>query len=147
MCRAYLASLLEYLQGFHQRTQPLQSLARQLARLEEEFDAQWEADTVPGWSASEQQAATANGAATAAGALDVDAFDSVKELEQLGAPGLRCGFADSVSKAEHCTRRLAMCTTCGQRFAIAAGNGPRLKMLPVPNIDLVGCAGVQARRD
>ena len=83
MCRAYLASLLDYLQSFHQRTQPLQSLAKQLARLEEEFDAQWEAGTVPGWSDSEPSA-TANGAATVAGALDVDAFDIVEELEQLG---------------------------------------------------------------
>ncbi len=52
--RKYLTDLLEYLRGFHQRTQPLQSLAKQLARLEQEFDAQWEAGTVPGWSAGEQ---------------------------------------------------------------------------------------------
>ena len=114
VCRAYLASVLEYLQGFHQRTQPLQSLAKQLARLEEEFDAQWEAGTVPGWSDSDQQAATANGAATAAGALDVDAFDSVEELEQLGAPGLCRGYADSESNAEHGpqARLFEICATC-----------------------------------
>ena len=41
---------------------------------------------MPGWSDAEQQAVTANGAATAAaGALDVEAFDSVEELEQPGA--------------------------------------------------------------
>ena len=55
MCRRkYLTALLDYLRGFHQRTQPLQSLAKQLARLEQEFDAQWDDGTVPGWTAVEQ---------------------------------------------------------------------------------------------
>ena len=52
--RKYLTDLLDYLRGFHRRTQPLQSLTKQLARLEQEFDAQWEAGTVPGWMAGEQ---------------------------------------------------------------------------------------------
>ena len=102
-CRAYLASLLDYLQGFHQRTQPLKSLVKQLDRLEDEFDAQWEAGTVPGWSDSEQ-AAAANGATTAAGALDVDAFDSVEELEQLGAlefARLACSLQKLSVHADH----------------------------------------------
>jgi len=150
-CRAYLASLLEYLQGFHQRTQPLQSLAKQLARLEEEFDAQWEADTVPGWSAGEQQAATANGAATAAGALDVDAFDSVEELEQLGAQGSRRGFVASESNAERCTPLwgysiYATCVQClGSLLAIAQHQ--EITCCEPRPCGLCGCAGAERLKE
>ena len=85
--REYLEALLQYLQSFHARTQPLQSISKQLGKLEAEFAAEWKAGTVPGWAeAGEAGAAGEGGQTISGGAIDVEAFDSVEELEQLGAP-------------------------------------------------------------
>jgi len=102
--KQYISNLLAYLESFHQRSQPLAQLERQNRRLEEEFSAQWAAGEVFGW---EDKGIGGNGDAgaagendKAAGALDLDAFDSVDELELLGADrlkaallslGLKCG--------------------------------------------------------
>ncbi|KAL4539701.1 hypothetical protein Ndes2437B_g01942 [Nannochloris sp. 'desiccata'] len=104
--KQYISNLLAYLESFLQRSQPLAQLERQNRRLEEEFSAQWVAGEVYGWEdkgiggASADGDAVAAAAAKAAGTLDLDAFDSVDELELLGADrlkaallalGLKCG--------------------------------------------------------
>ena len=82
MCRReYLRSLRDYLLGFLQRTQPLQDSAAQVAKADEQFEADWAAGAVPGWADAGKGGPPAT---AAAGALDVDAFDSVEELVQLG---------------------------------------------------------------
>ncbi|KAG7673773.1 hypothetical protein KSW81_006964 [Nannochloris sp. 'desiccata'] len=89
--KQYISNLLAYLESFLQRSQPLAQLERQNRRLEEEFSAQWVAGEVYGWEdkgiggASADGDAVAAAAAKAAGTLDLDAFDSVDELELLAA--------------------------------------------------------------
>lgn len=83
--REYLETLVQYLQSFHERTQPLQSISKQLSKLEADFAEEWKAGTVPGWTEAEEGASAGDGT-QAAGAIDVEAFDSVEELEQLGEP-------------------------------------------------------------
>ena len=80
-CREYLRSLRDYLLGFLQRTQPLQDSAAQVAKADEQFEADWAAGAVPGWADAGRGGPPSS---AAAGALDVDAFDSVEELVQLG---------------------------------------------------------------
>ena len=80
-CREYLRSLRDYLLGFLQRTQPLQDSAVQVAKADEQFEADWAAGAVPGWADAGRGGPPSS---AAAGALDVDAFDSVEELVQLG---------------------------------------------------------------
>ena len=95
----YISDLLGYLESFHQRSQPLAQFERQNKRLEEEFAAQWAAGEVFGWedkglgngvAATEGEDAAA---AKADGALDLDAFDSIEELELLGADRLKAALA------------------------------------------------------
>ncbi|GAB4814775.1 hypothetical protein N2152v2_001821 [Parachlorella kessleri] len=95
--REYLQGVVGYLEGFYQRTQPLAQLDKQYAKLEEEFGQAWEAGAVEGW---EDRGVGGGQAPGAAGSLDLDAFDSVEELEMLGADrlkealaalGLKCG--------------------------------------------------------
>ena len=52
-------------------------------QLEEEFGSAWEAGGVEGWE-DRGAGGGAGGGAEAAGALDLDAFDSAEELEMLG---------------------------------------------------------------
>lgn len=80
-CRDYLTELRDYLLGFQQRTQPLVDVAGQLQKTREAFAQEWEAGTVPGWA---DRGAAEVPAEAAAGKLDVDAFDSVEELETIG---------------------------------------------------------------
>lgn len=99
----YLAGLVGYLESFYERTQPLGQLRKQFekvgcagtglkcisvrlitrslcAQLEREFDEKWDAGAVAGWQDPSQGLQT-----DAAGALDLEAFDSAEELEMLGA--------------------------------------------------------------
>jgi splicing factor 3A subunit 3 len=107
--KEYISNLLAYLESFHQRSQPLAQLERQNKRLEEEFSAQWAAGEVFGWEdkgiGGGGNGSVGNGAGGEDGteddgALDLTAFDSVDELELLGADrlksalsalGLKCG--------------------------------------------------------
>mmetsp|Transcript_6383 Transcript_6383/g.18382 ORF Transcript_6383/g.18382 Transcript_6383/m.18382 type:complete len:504 (+) Transcript_6383:259-1770(+) len=84
--RDYLTELRDYLLGFQQRTQPLVDVAGQLQKTREAFAQEWEAGTVPGWA---DRGAAEVPAEAAAGKLDVDAFDSVEELETIGAQRLK----------------------------------------------------------
>jgi splicing factor 3A subunit 3 len=96
----YITHLLSYLESFHQRSQPLAQLKRQNKRLEEEFSEQWAAGEVFGWEDKGMGGNNATEDGAEAGALDLNAFDSVEELELLGADrlkaallalGLKCG--------------------------------------------------------
>lgn len=78
--RDYLGALLAYLESFYERTQPLTPLSKLYARLED-FEDRWESGQVVGW---EQKGSAPGAPATAAPQIDVDAFDSVEELETLG---------------------------------------------------------------
>lgn len=80
--REYLAALVAYLESFYERTQPLAQLGKHWEKLEAEFAEQWAAGSVPGWE--DRGAGGGGAAADAAGALDLDAFDSADELEMLG---------------------------------------------------------------
>ncbi|GBF95619.1 splicing factor 3A subunit 3 [Raphidocelis subcapitata] len=95
--RQYLTSLLDYLVTFYERTQPLAQLPRQLAKLEEELRAAFDAGTAPGW---EDRGVGQAGATAEELGVDLDAFDSVDEVEIMGADrlkealtalGLKCG--------------------------------------------------------
>ncbi|KAI3432859.1 hypothetical protein D9Q98_010442 [Chlorella vulgaris] len=96
--RDYLTALLAYLESFYERTQPLAQLAKHYEKLEKEFAEQWQAGSVVGWEdRGEGQQADSS---AAPGMLDLDAFDSADELENLGAErlkealqalGLKCG--------------------------------------------------------
>lgn len=95
--RQYLEQLLDYLVLFYERTQPLAQLRKQLLKLEEELKVQFEAGEVAGW----EDRGMGQGAATAEElGVDLDAFDSVEEVEIMGADrlkealtalGLKCG--------------------------------------------------------
>ncbi len=75
-----MSSLLLYLQDFHERTQPLGSLQRLDDKVTSDFEARFEAGSVTGWEDKGEGASTA----AAAQQLDLDAFDSVEELNALG---------------------------------------------------------------
>ncbi|KAF5832942.1 hypothetical protein DUNSADRAFT_10988 [Dunaliella salina] len=86
--RNYLQNLLNYLADFHERTQPLYQLQKQLAKVEEETKAAFEAGTLPGWEdrGAGMQAGTA--ASTSNSGIDLEAFDSPDELESIGGGSL-----------------------------------------------------------
>lgn len=74
--------LRDYLVGFQQRTQPLTDVAKQLQKVRQQFAQDWEEGSVAGWA---DRASSEVPAEAAAGKIDVDAFDSVEELETIGA--------------------------------------------------------------
>lgn len=84
--RQYLQQLLDYLVSFYERTQPLAQLRRQLAKLEEELRRAFDAGEAPGW----EDRGVASGPATAEElGVDLDAFDSVDEVEIMGEQRLK----------------------------------------------------------
>lgn len=94
--KEYLAQLLAYLISFYERTQPLGSLEKAFAKLDEDFAERWERGEVLGWTVM----GTSTTALPAPGSLDLDAFSSPEELLALGpdrlklalqALGLKCG--------------------------------------------------------
>lgn len=91
-CRSYLQGLLSYLESFYERTSPLGNLAKVYSKLEQDFDNSFEEGQVQGWED--------RGAGRLPGeqenAIDLQAFDTVEELESLGealAAVLACHMA------------------------------------------------------
>ena len=78
--RQYLQSLLSYLEQFYDRTNPLGSLNKVYGKLEGEFDSAFEEGQVPGWE--DRGAGMLPG--QQGSAMDLQAFDTVDELESLG---------------------------------------------------------------
>lgn len=93
--REYLERLAAYLESFHARTQPLADLDAQMRGAVAEFEEAWARGAVPGWEDRGAGGAAAAGGRgeVPEGALDLDAFDSVDELELLGGQGLGVGDA------------------------------------------------------
>jgi len=99
MCKPYgeyLAKLFEYLEGFHERTQPLTDLKKIITQAEEEFEAKWEAGEVEGW---EDGGAGVTGYVDST--IDLENFDTAEEMVEqmdmedlkaaLSSLGLKCG--------------------------------------------------------
>ena len=97
-----MAGLLEYLEGFHDRTQPLSSYDKAYAKLAD-FDDQWAAGGVVGWE--DHGLGRGGGGAAEAATIDLQAFESVEELETLGTACfliLTLGWAQLPSISDKC---------------------------------------------
>lgn len=99
--RQYLQQLLDYLVSFYERTQPLAQLSKQLDKIKAETEEAFQQGQLPGWE-DRGIGGPGDEAAEAAKQLSVDleTFDSVGELETMGAEqlkeklsqlGLKCG--------------------------------------------------------
>ncbi|KIY97134.1 Splicing factor 3A subunit 3 [Monoraphidium neglectum] len=102
--RQYVQQLLDYLISFYERTQPLAQLRRQLDKLEEELRGQFEAGAAPGW---EDQGGAQGGATAEELGVDLEAFDSVEEVEIMGADRLKEALTTLGLKAGGTTRQRA----------------------------------------
>lgn len=92
--RDYVEQLLNYLCSFYERTQPLAQYHKQLKKTEDEFGARWDAGQVAGWEDK------GLGPSSTTPPIDLEDFESVEELESIGAErlkealtvmGLKCG--------------------------------------------------------
>lgn len=77
--RDYLSSLTNYLEGFYERTQPLQALSK-LYKPFEDFEEQFEAGNISGW----EDRGDGQLSSAAEGQIDLHAFDSTEELLTIG---------------------------------------------------------------
>jgi len=93
--KAYLHSLLSYLEEYCLRIRPLVDLQDEMQKVNEEFEKKWTEGTFPGWPKEAMGALAHTGAH-----LDLSAFTSWEELASLGldrlksalmALGLKCG--------------------------------------------------------
>lgn len=80
MYRQYLQDLLSYLEQFYDRTNPLGSLTKVYGKLGFDFDSAFEEGQVPGW----EDWAAGKVPGQQGSAMDLQAFDTVDELESLG---------------------------------------------------------------
>ena len=80
--RDYVQAMLTYLTSFYDRTQPLSQLQKQLDKVKDEVAGQWESGEVLGWE-DRGQGEQDREAAEQLG-MDLEAFESVEELETLG---------------------------------------------------------------
>ena len=78
--RQYLQDLLTYLEQFYDRTNPLGSMTKVYGKLGFDFDSAFEEGQVPGWE--DRGAGKVPG--QQGSAMDLQAFDTVDELESLG---------------------------------------------------------------
>lgn len=74
-----MTALLGYLEGFYERTQPLQSLQKLYKELEG-FEAEFDGGRVEGW----EDRGEGKHASESEGQIDLDAFDSTEELLTIG---------------------------------------------------------------
>lgn len=84
--RQYLQDLLSYLEQFYDRTNPLGSLTKVYGKLGFDFDSAFEEGQVPGW----EDWAAGKVPGQQGSAMDLQAFDTVDELESLGLHNLPC---------------------------------------------------------
>lgn len=85
--RKYLDTLLEYLYYFISRTKPLMNLDKEIEEVKVDFEAKYEAGTLPGWPKEAGSALAHSGAH-----LDLSAFSSAEELMSLGLDRLKQGL-------------------------------------------------------
>ncbi len=99
-----MQGLLTYLEQFYERTNPLGSLAKVYGKLEGEFDSAFEEGQVPGW----EDRGGGKLPGEQGNAIDLQAFDTVDELESLGT--VHCApviYTCAVCAHEHCCCRYA----------------------------------------
>jgi len=77
-----LQGLLGYLEQFYERTNPLGSLTKVYSKLEGELESAFEEGQVPGW----EDRGGGKLPGDQGNAMDLQAFDTVDELESLGTP-------------------------------------------------------------
>ena len=83
-----MQDLLTYLEQFYDRTNPLGSLTKVYGKLGFDFDSAFEEGQVPGWE--DRGAGKLPG--QQGSAMDLQAFDTVDELESLGQHYYPCVF-------------------------------------------------------
>lgn len=76
----YVADLASYLEGFIRRTRPLDDLQKTFLRLDRDFEAAWEAGTVPGWTKETTPSAASAGPQTEGTGSGVWCSDCEKEF-------------------------------------------------------------------
>ncbi|BBN09520.1 splicing factor 3A subunit 3 [Marchantia polymorpha subsp. ruderalis] len=103
--REYISHLTEYLRSFFQRTQPLQDLDKIFAKVEADFEPSWEAGTVDGW----EDKGLGNGQAsiTQEPTIDIEDYDSIEELMELGPERLKDALASLGLKSGGTARQRA----------------------------------------
>ena len=101
--RQYLQDLLTYLEQFYDRTNPLGSLTKVYGKLGFDFDSAFEEGQVPGWE--DRGAGKLPG--QQGSAMDLQAFDTVDELESLGEHHYPCMIVYAYAKEGFCSSPLA----------------------------------------
>ncbi|KAI6243703.1 Splicing factor 3A subunit 3 family protein [Aphelenchoides fujianensis] len=95
--KEYATTLLNYLVDFIGRAKPLINIEGVTLKADEEFESKWREEKMPGWAKDKPASATANGPIAA---VDVSEYETVEQLEALGADrlkaaliaaGLKCG--------------------------------------------------------
>jgi splicing factor 3A subunit 3 len=87
----YLKSLTDYLLSFFERTQPLQDVQKIFAKVDAEFEERWNAGTVQGWE--DKGLGTDQISSRVQPLIDVEDYDSVEELMELGPDRLKEALA------------------------------------------------------
>ncbi|KAL3689105.1 hypothetical protein R1sor_015414 [Riccia sorocarpa] len=85
--REYILHLTEYLKSFFERTQPLQVLDKIFAKVETDFETNWEAGTVDGWA--DKGLGNGQSSTIEEPMIDMEDYDSVEELIELGPDRLK----------------------------------------------------------
>ncbi|XP_078429865.1 splicing factor-like protein [Wolffia australiana] len=88
--REYLEHLLDYLISFFQRTEPLQDPDRIFAKVETEFEEQWEAGKIIGW---ENKGVENGHISSGEFIIDLDYYSTVEELMEIGPEKLKEALA------------------------------------------------------
>ncbi|CAM6127542.1 unnamed protein product [Calypogeia fissa] len=88
----YMSNLIEYLRSFFQRTQPLQDLDKVFSKVETEFNQLWDAGALDGWE--DQGLGKPDDPM-----IDIDDYDSVEELMELGPERLKDALSSLGLKA------------------------------------------------
>ncbi|KAL3095388.1 hypothetical protein niasHS_007487 [Heterodera schachtii] len=97
--KTYVVSLEEYLRDFISRAKPLIDIVLELDRVDKDFEEKWKEGKMIGWSNEKPSGAMTKFAQPSA-EIDLSNFNSLEELEELGADrlkaalielGLKCG--------------------------------------------------------
>ncbi|XBI10740.1 hypothetical protein VPH35_137945 [Triticum aestivum] len=83
--KEYLEHILEYLTSFMYRTEPLQDIDKIFTKLQSEFEEQWANGEVPGW----ENKGTGKKSESQESAVDLDYYNTVEELVELGPEKLK----------------------------------------------------------
>lgn len=77
----YVGELASYLESFMRRTKPLEDLDKVFSGFDKEFDEEWEADKVPGWSTQPTGAASVDAPVTEGSGEGIWCADCQKEFK------------------------------------------------------------------